>query len=229
MPAKTDAEKIADLIRSLVQKLSEGNGQWGKLPEDLTEDLLDALEHAHISFRSKDDPACSRLGYRGEVQGSNIYLCPGANEAVLLHELVHFAGGQELDAEAVENHLYVVKNSAPSGDDFKKFIGENPCLFKDGKDRLVVSRYVIWNPNGGAMWFQVGTRKAPRKGRKLDATFPGTPADKSDLDKANLPECSKSMAQACGAVCKDFDAYGYCDRKVYQPPCYQHRSVGPEY
>jgi len=226
---KTDAEKLAELIRSLVKKLSEGNGEWGKLSEDLTEDLLDALEKANICFLPKADVRCSQWGYRGQTDGNDIYLCPGANEAVLLHELVHWAGGKELDAEAIENHLYVAKNSAPTGDDFAKFISEDPCLFKDGKDRLVVSKYVIWKPDGGAMWFQVGTRRAPRKGKKLDATFPASSADRSDLDKKNLPECSQSMTQKCGAVCKDFDQYGYCDRKVYQPPCYQHRTFGPEY
>jgi hypothetical protein len=229
MPTKTDAEKIADLIKSLVKKLSEGNGEWGKLSEDLTEDLLDALEKANISFLPKSDTRCSQLGYRGQVDGNNIYLCPGANEAVLLHELVHFAGGQELDAEAIENHLYVVKNSDPSIDDFYKFIKENPCAFMDGKDQLLVSRYVIWNPKSGAMWFQIGTRKSPRKGNKVDASFPAPSTVKDALSKLTIPECSKSMAQKCGAPCKDFDHYGYCDRKVYQPPCYQHRSVGPEY
>lgn len=30
-------------------------------------------------------------------------------------------------------------------------------------------------------------------------------------------------AVKCGAKCKYFEEYGYCDRLVYDPPCWQHR------
>jgi len=31
----------------------------------------------------------------------------------------------------------------------------------------------------------------------------------------------------CGARCKDFSKYGFCDRMVYIPPCWQHRGGAP--
>jgi hypothetical protein len=42
---------------------------------------------------------------------------------VLFHELVHVAGGSELDAEAFENLLFTVEEGAvpPTGDDWASF------------------------------------------------------------------------------------------------------------
>jgi hypothetical protein len=223
--ATDDDDDLQKLKNSLTKKLMQAQDKWGELSAELRERLLEALRDTPISYRDKSHADC-KSGIKGRVDNSQIYLCPGANEAVLLHELVHVTGGQELDAEAVENHLYVTKKSDPTYDDFVKFIGQDkPCALKEGKDTLLVSRYVIWNPQSGEMWFQAGSRKSPKKGTSVRAKFPA-PSTIRDQLKASPPgECSKEQAVKCGAPCKDFDQYGYCDRKVHQPPCYQHRSA----
>ncbi len=221
--AATDgaSDDLTKLIQSIAGKLAAGDGKWGDLSEDLREALQDALRDTPIHYRPANDPKCP--GTPGQVLGGEILLCPGANESVLLHELVHVAGGSELDAEAIENHLYLTKNTPPTYDDFEKFISvDDPCAFTDGKKQLVVSNFVIWDPASGKLWLQTGTRAAPRKGRELRPRFPAD-RDIRDRLKAN-PLGSCSPAQKCGARCKDFDTYGLCDRKVRQPPCYQHRA-----
>lgn len=220
--ANTSAkDPLQSLIDSIRNKLDEGSGKWGDLPEDLREDLLDALRDTPIRYRPAGDSKCP--GTPGQVLNGEILLCPGANEAVLLHELVHVAGGSELDAEAIENHLYLTKNTEPTYDDFEKFIAnDSPCAFADGKKQLIVSNFVIWDPKGGKVWLQAGTRSAPRKGKQLRSNFPAPKGIQDKLDANPLGSCAP--AQKCGARCKDFDTYGFCDRKVRQPPCYQHRA-----
>lgn len=228
MAAKTDAEKLQDLIDSIRYKLIVHNGEWDDLPPELRSALLDELAHRKITLRSRNDPICTASNAdAGELTSSGeIRLCPNLlNEAVLLHELVHAAGGQELDSEAVENHIYKTQDSDPTPDDFPKFLKENPCGYMDGKAMLLVSRFVIWDPKSGKLWFQVGSRRSPKKGKELSENI-NAPAEIKKMFRDNPPpECAREQAKKCGAPCKDFDQYGYCDRKVFQPPCYQHRSA----
>jgi len=233
MPATTTTDpELQELIDEVRFKLIVHNGEWDDIPSELRTALLEELAHRQIAFRPDGDAACvASEPNAGELMpDGRILLCRGiANEATLVHELVHAAGGQELDSEAIENHLYVRQDTDPTSGDFDKFVTENPCQYMDGKTMLVVSKFVIWDPKSGKLWFQVGDRRSPKKGKELSEGINVPMNDRrkffDNLKKNPLPECSKSMAQKCGAVCKDFDTYGYCDRKVYQPPCYQHRAA----
>jgi hypothetical protein len=217
-------DKIDEMLDAIEEKLDEGDGKWGDLPGELREKLKKKLQSVEINCYTKNDSDC-QAGIKGRVKDSEIYLCPGANEATLLHELVHVAGGEELDAEAIENHLYPFKSTDPTYDDFLKFIEQDkPCKYTENKRTLLASKFVIWDPKNGKLWTQIGSRSKPKKGEELDDEFK---ADSSILDKlAQMPlgECGKEQPEKCGAACKDFETYGYCDRKVYQPPCWQHRT-----
>lgn len=46
---------------------------------------------------------------------------------------------------------------------------------------------------------------------------------KERYKKEKEKEKKKRTTKRCGAECKDFEEYGYCDRLVYDPPCWQHR------
>lgn len=227
MPATATKEKtVQELIDEIRLKLIVHNGEWDDLPPELRQALLNELASRTIRYREKDDPACTVSKFRGELLNGEILLCPGlANEATLVHELVHAIGGQELDSEAIENHLYRGQDTDPDGSDFTKFFSENPCRYMDGKTMLLVSKFVIWNPKDGTLWFQTGSRTLPRKGKKLSEGIVASTSNLQDLKKNPPPECSKEEARKCGARCKDFAEYGFCDRKVFQPPCYQHRAA----
>src|SRR5688572_23191075 len=70
------------------------------------------------------------LAQTDSIGGNEITLTPSAFasssarfEAIVFHELVHHAGGTELDAEAFENHCYAGSGatSPTDPDDFDKF------------------------------------------------------------------------------------------------------------
>ncbi len=75
-------------------------------------------------------PGCEGLDGRTPVRGEfRVIVCAGGfgagqnrANAVLLHEMVHAAGGTELDAEAFENNCYGGRGAtSPTADDFPKF------------------------------------------------------------------------------------------------------------
>jgi len=220
------ANDIQKYIDAIDKGLSQGKGRWGDLPSGLRDELRSKLHSTKIICLSKEADDC-KVGIEGRVSNSEISLCPGANEGTLLHELVHANGGDELDSEALENHLYRFKKSEPEGDDFEKFLfKDKPCAFMEKKGKLLlVSKNVIWNPRTGELWIREGTRAQPKKGKKLKPTFIPSIIDRQKLEKNPPSDCGSEQAQKCGAQCKDFKTYGLCDRKVFHPPCYQHRSA----
>ncbi len=60
------------------------------------------------------------------------------------------------------------------------------------------------------------TTKKDKKGKMLDK--------KRRDAEADLLEKGTKKTKKCGAKCKYFEEYGYCDRLVYNPPCWQHRA-----
>ena len=220
------ADDIQEYVDAIDQKLSEGKKRWADIPPGLRQELRNRLHSIKINCFTKEDGDCI-VGIDGRVRDSQIYLCPDANEATLLHELVHANGGKELDSEALENHLYPGKGTDPSGDDVDKFlVKDKPCAYFEGKKQFLVAEYVIWNPRTGELWIREGTRTQPKRGKKLKPTFNISPIDKDKLKKNPPADCSMTAkAEKCGARCKDFETYGLCDRKVRNPPCYQHRAA----
>lgn len=107
----------------------------GKLPRELLDRLdgyLDTNEQASVVELYVD--ATKTQAHWGEVHGFCIYLQPRTFDiwektgkprltAVLFHELVHVAGGSELDAEVFENLLFMKGEGAcpPTVADWKEF------------------------------------------------------------------------------------------------------------
>ena len=164
-------DKVQKMLDEIAKKLSEGKDKWGDLPADLRDNLGKKLQTIPINCYTKEDADCKR-GIQGRVLNSQIYLCPGANEATLLHELVHVVGGEELDSEAIENHLYPGKGTDPTYDDFQKFVDQDkPCKYMEDKRILFASKFVIWDPKNGKIWVQAGSRMKPKKGKELNPEF----------------------------------------------------------
>jgi len=67
------------------------------------------------------------------------------------------------------------------------------------------------------------TDKAKKKYARLEKQY-----DKSKrfrkAEKRKKKSKKKKKTKKCGAMCKDFETYKYCDRLVYNPPCWQHRA-----
>jgi hypothetical protein len=101
------------------------------------------------------DSACDKLD--GRNSGNKILICnTTANRVgpVLLHELVHACGGDELDSEAVEHACFVFNGAtAPFGDDWDKFRSETDELNGNEKER--VGEFCIWNSDTGEVWQKV--------------------------------------------------------------------------
>lgn len=222
-------EEIEKQHQEIEKRLMDAKGRWGDLPPELIQRMLKSLRSTPIRCRAATDEFCQG-GIEGRVKDGSIYLCPRSDESTLLHELVHDAGGEELDAEAIENHLYITDDTPPDGSDYDKFFGQDrPCRYFEPDDKkrkkpLVVSKFVIWNPRTGDLWVQAGTRSAPKKGKQLKATFPASSDRIRAFNENPPPECGTETAKKCGARCADFATYGFCDRKTLHPPCYQHRN-----
>jgi hypothetical protein len=97
--------------------------------------LIDLRDHIQgyldceirITCENCDDPSLQGFTVRGS-DASTIcgrFLDSSTREriaAVVFHEMVHAAGGTELDAEALENHFFVGNGAtAPTDSDFPKF------------------------------------------------------------------------------------------------------------
>jgi len=142
------------------------------------------------------DTGDKRTALRGRTyrRKREIYLCKrGQNKATLFHELVHLAGGTELDSEAYENTVFGWFSHAnePTPDDFDKFVDES-CNWRG----LRVTDFTIWDPESGDKWSNTGTRARPRKGRELSSN-PSTPhkvLKKLKDDKGK--ECGKKKKSA---------------------------------
>lgn len=98
-------------------------------------------------------------GRDGRTVGNKIYICVDSRpriDAVLLHELVHLCGGDELDAEAAEWACFNGNGAtAPGGDDWDKFRSETGEL--DGNEKERVGEFVIWNSDTGEVWGKTTT------------------------------------------------------------------------
>jgi len=85
---------------------------------------------------------------RGEAKVT--LFCPASQtqnrlNAVLFHEMIHAAGGTELDAEALENHCYAGAGAnAPTLDDWAKFEGDG-------------GEFVIWDSATGQLFVKIET------------------------------------------------------------------------
>lgn len=67
--------------------------------------------------------------------------------SVFFHELIHACGGDELDAEGLENHCFHGAGATPpTPDDFR--------LFRLGPNRQgwVAGRFLLWNPRTGQLF-----------------------------------------------------------------------------
>ncbi len=94
------------------------------------------------------DGSCSSgiVGYSG-IGSGRINLCTGAFSgtqqrlnAITFHEMIHAAGGTELDAEALENHFFAGSGAtAPTSGDWDDF-------HDDGGE------FVIWNEDTGQLF-----------------------------------------------------------------------------
>lgn len=112
---------------------------------------------------------CSYDAYINHLGGDRITVCnrsfssytQNRMNAIIFHELVHAAGGTELDAEAFENHCYRGQGAtAPTSDDFSKFRREggtwvnwdrktgNVTLKSNGQE-LNVNKADFVDPSGG--------------------------------------------------------------------------------
>lgn len=98
------------------------------------------------------DSDCSRLA--GRRSGNKILICVRSRpriDAVLLHELVHAVGGDELDSEAVEHACFDGSGATlPTSSDWDKFRSETGKL--DGNEIERVGEFVIWNSDTGEVW-----------------------------------------------------------------------------
>jgi hypothetical protein len=99
------------------------------------------------------------------IGGNEITLTPSAFgstaarfEAIVFHELVHHAGGTELDAEAFENHCYAGSGATgPTEGDFDDFRSDG-------------GNFVSWNQSSGALTTTAGETLSPNF---IDPTPPG--------------------------------------------------------
>jgi len=100
--------------------------------------------------------------------------------AVLFHELIHYCGGTELDAEAFENSCFTKEECAapPGAEDFKDFEKEIVEKTVDGK-KVRVTDFVIWNPATGEVRINEGTKDKPKRGLSV-------PIDKEKFKKRAL-------------------------------------------
>jgi len=157
-------EQKRDLDQSL-QKIRECVAKKGSLiPDALYKQLNNMLDskETHVEVEIKDDDVLrveegtqGHWAYWGSGTGRYIEInsrCfdwwagedgskpdnPPRLTAVLLHELVHVAGGEELDAEFFENTLFGPKDGAtlPTADDEKSF-----------KERQYKGVFVSMDPN----------------------------------------------------------------------------------
>lgn len=123
-----------------------------------------------------NSPDCAGLDGRSPARGeARVQLCGALGNtqnrltAVLFHEMVHGAGGTELDAEALENHFFAGAGAtAPTGgtnanDDFPLFRsdGGSWIIWDEGTCELFVKRSV------GGSWIdppriERGDRLTPR-------------------------------------------------------------------
>lgn len=126
---QTQLNESKDIIRNRLSKNA------GMLPRDLLDRLARYLdENVRIPAVEVyyNDP--KEVPHWGEVHGFSIYLQPRTFEpwektgkprltAVVFHELVHVAGGGELDAEVFENLLFRMDEGAapPTVADWKEF------------------------------------------------------------------------------------------------------------
>ena len=98
------------------------------------------------------DSACDKLD--GRSSGNTILICVRTRpriDSVLLHEMVHAVGGDELDSEAVEHCCFNGNGAtAPFGDDWDKFRSETGEL--DGNEIERVGEFCIWNSDTGEVW-----------------------------------------------------------------------------
>lgn len=118
------------------------------------------------------------------AQEKTIYICKNQiTTKLILHELIHAINGTELDAEAIENHCY--RKGKPTKLDYDKFIRKGK---KWGK--LILGRYVIWNPETGEKWINAGTLIKPKKGTPLKKN-PKTPDDVLKKYKESLEKKKK--------------------------------------
>lgn len=117
---------------------------WG-LPclTGLRDSIQDML---NCSLEVDCDNDCDLNGYTYRGSGK-ITICPptfadtqARINAVVFHEIVHAAGGTELDAEALENHFYTGNGAtSPSSSDWDSF-------HDDGGE------YVIWDEDSGDLF-----------------------------------------------------------------------------
>lgn len=116
----------------------------------MTSGLKNCLKRSHTSDCIW---TCGNLGPNTVAQnsGNEITITPTAFastqsrlDAIIFHEMVHRCGGEELDSEAFENHLFQTAGAtAPTSGDFPKFRD-------DGGD------FVNWNGSTGAVTTKSG-------------------------------------------------------------------------
>ena len=158
------SKRIGDALKLIRKRVEEYKP---KLPSD----LYDALQRFFAEDR-KSYADCVKTfvsknmdGKRGEAGGQSVWISPTCFEtktgpggdllaAELLHELVHIACGNELDAEFFENLLFLKGGTPPTEGDWWKFEGSD---FKGwwvsltppkGMDRKKPARLIdLWNKN----------------------------------------------------------------------------------
>ena len=124
--------------------------------------LIDGCGHMTSSLKAclkRSDTSdctwtCADLGPNivGQTSGNEITITPAAFastqsrlDAIIFHEMVHRCGGEELDSEAFENHVFQFSGAtAPTSDDFPKFRD-------DGGD------FVDWNGATGVVTTKSGS------------------------------------------------------------------------
>jgi len=126
---------------------------------------LSALQGLKSSLRRASQDVVWKCGTLGpgvlaqtdSIGGSEITLAPSAFgstsarfEAIVFHELVHHAGGTELDAEAFENHCYAGAGATGPTDP-----GDFDSFRADG------GNFVSWNQSSGALATTAGDALSP--------------------------------------------------------------------
>lgn len=111
----------------------------------LRNELLDFL---NCTLEINCDSSCPSniVGYSG-IGSGRINLCTGAFtgtqqrlNAIIFHEMIHAAGGTELDAEALENHFFAGRGATtPTASDWDDF-------HDDGGE------FVIWDEDTGRLF-----------------------------------------------------------------------------
>ena len=132
----------------------------------MTSSLKNSLKASHTSACVW---TCGDLGPNvvGQTSGNEITITPAAFastqsrlDAIIFHEMVHRSGGEELDSEAFENHVFQSAGATgPTSDDFPKFRD-------DGGD------FVNWVGSTGVVTTKSGTNISLNNAAFIDPNPP---------------------------------------------------------